>query len=72
MTPAQALKVGAHAAQAVLAAKDGDPVQAARHALDAALEAIPEAEEVRKLVDEAAIRRANARADELERAKFGA
>ena len=70
MTPEKALKIGASTAQALLAAKDGNPAEAARHAMDAVLEAIP-ADEARRLLDERAIARANARADELENEFFG-
>lgn len=70
MTPTEALKAAAHAAQAVMAVQDGRPVDAARHAIDAALELVPE-DEARALIDAAAIRRANIAADIAEAAKFG-
>lgn len=70
MSPTEALKAAASAAQSVMAAQDGRYVDAARHAIDAALELVP-AEEAQKLLDEAAIRRANLAADFAEAAKFG-
>ena len=73
MTPEQGLKVGAHAAQAVLAAAQGRKVDAAGHAIDALLEAVDgDATEARKLLDEAAVRRANAVGAAAEDARFGA
>lgn len=69
MTPKEALKAAAHAAQAVMAAQDGRPIDAARHAIDAALELVPD-DEARRLLDDAALRRANAIADAAEAAKF--
>lgn len=70
MTSDKALTIGMHAAQALLAAKNGDATAAARHAIDAALEAVPRAE-AQRLLDQAAIDRANAFADTLESAKYG-
>jgi hypothetical protein len=70
MSPEEALRAAASAAQSVMAAHDGRYVDAARHAIDAALELVP-ADEAAKLLDEAAIRRANAIADAVEAAKFG-
>ena len=70
MSPEEALRAAAAAAQSVMAAHDGRYVDAARHAIDAALELVPH-EEAAKLLDEAAIRRANLAADVAEQAKFG-
>lgn len=70
MSPEEALRAAAHAAQAVMAAHDGRPVDAARHAIDAALELVP-ADEAKDILDAAAVRRANAIADAAEAAKFG-
>jgi hypothetical protein len=70
MSPEEALRAAASAAQSVMAAHDGRYVDAARHAIDAALELVP-ADEAAKLLDEAAIRRANRTADLAERLKFG-
>lgn len=69
MTPETMLSVAADAAQAVLAAKDGDPVGAARHAISAALTLVPKEMADQLLTDEA-VRRANAIADLLEKEKF--
>ncbi len=72
MTPEQGLKVGAHAAQAVLAAAQGRKIEAAGHAVDALLEAVDgDALEARRILDVAAVRRANAAAEAIEREKFG-
>jgi hypothetical protein len=71
MSPQEALRAAASAAQSVMAAHDGRYVDAARHAIDAALELVP-ADEARELLDAAQIRRANAIADAAEAAKFGA
>jgi hypothetical protein len=70
VSPAEALKAAASAAQSVMAAHDGRYADAARHAIDAALELVP-ADEAQKLLDAASIRRANAIADAAEAAKFG-
>lgn len=70
MTPETILSVAASAAQAVLAAKDGQPIEAARHALAAALELVPR-DVAEKLLTDVAIERANAIADLREREKFG-
>lgn len=58
-----------HGVAALIAAKQGDAMGAARHALDAVLAAVP-TEDARTLLDAAAIRRANAIADIAEAAKF--
>lgn len=70
MSPEEVLKAASYAAQAVMAAHDGRYVDAARHAIDAALELVP-ADEAKGLLDAAAVRRANAVADAAEAAKFG-
>lgn len=71
MTPEQGLKVGAHAAQAVLAASQGRKLDAAGHALDAVLEAVDgDADEARRQLDAAAVRRANAIAAALEELRW--
>lgn len=70
MTPETMLTVAADAAQAVLAARDGDPIQAARHAISAALTLVPK-EMAEQLLTDEAVRRANAIADLMEREKFG-
>lgn len=69
MSPEEGLKAAADTAQAVMAIREGRYVDAARHAIDAALELVP-AHEAAKLLDEAAIRRANAIADAAEFKKF--
>ena len=70
MNPADALKAASNAAQAIMAVQDGRPVDAARHAVAAALDLVPK-EAVQQLLTEEAIRRQNAIADAAEVAKFG-
>ncbi|MCW5834508.1 MAG: hypothetical protein KIS78_19055 [Labilithrix sp.] len=70
MTPAAVLRAAGAAAQAIVAATAGRPVDAARHALDAALALVPH-EAAAKLLSEQAIARQNAIADAAELGKFG-
>ena len=70
MTPEKALTVGASAAQAIIAARNGDAVGAAAHAVDALLELVP-AEDARRLLDEKALARAEAFREALNDEKFG-
>jgi hypothetical protein len=70
MNPNEGLSAVANAAQAVIAVHDGRPIDAARHAIAAALDLVPK-DVAEKLLTEEAIRRANAIADLMERAKFG-
>lgn len=60
----------ANAARAIIAAKDGNYLEAAGHATEAALDLIPH-DEARKVVDEAIARRVNAEAELAETIKFG-
>ena len=62
-------KAAASAAQAVVAALDSRPLEAARHAVDTALELLPR-EEVAQLLTSQAIARQNALADLAEALKF--
>lgn len=64
------LRAGANAAKAVVAAIDGNPIDAARYAADAMLDLVPH-ETAAQFLTDAAVRRQNAIADQLERAKFG-
>lgn len=66
----RALQAGASAAQAILAAKNGDALGAAAHAIDAALELVP-AGDVQVLLDEKARARAEAFRQRLNDEKFG-
>lgn len=68
MTPV--INAIAHIAEGIQHAVAGRPLDAVRSLADAALEIVP-TETARQVLDEAAIRRANARADEAERLKFG-
>lgn len=70
MSPEQLLSAAAHAASAVVHARDGKPVDAAREAVEAALDLVPKDVAVQLLTD-AAVRRQNAIADAAEALKFG-
>jgi hypothetical protein len=70
MTPETALKVASEAAAAVLDAKDGKPIDAARHAASALLELVPHETALQLLTDEQ-VRRANDIANAAEAVKFG-
>lgn len=67
---AQIITAAAHAAQAVQAALNKDPIAAVGHALDAALVFVP-AEDLKPYLTEAAIRRAKAIKAAGDLAKFG-
>lgn len=71
MTPEKVLRMAMHGAQAVLSAQQGDGLGAARHAIDAALEAIP-ADQARELLETAVVARVEAAARLLDDARFGA
>lgn len=68
--PNKALQVGASAAQAIIAAKNGDAIGAAAHAMDAVLELLP-SDDAKKLLDERALARAEAFREQLNDEKFG-
>lgn len=70
MTPEQALRAAAAAAQAVHAVSNGNHLVAAAHAADALLELLPP-DEARKVVDEAVVRRAHLAREVVELEKFG-
>lgn len=70
MTPEDLLRAAAHAASAVVHAQGGRPIDAAREAVEAALDLVPK-EVVEQLLTDAAVRRQNAIADLAERQKFG-
>lgn len=70
MTPESGLKAAASAARAILAARDGHPIDAAAHAIEAALELVPEPV-VQRLISEHQAQRQNAIAELAEDAKFG-
>ena len=63
-------KAAVSAAEAGIAAANGDYADAVRHFVEGALELFT-AEAVKKVVDDATIRRANALADAIEDARFG-
>lgn len=72
MTPEQAIKIFGHTARAAVATAEGNYAEAIGHAIDAALEAADgNTGEVKRLLDERSIARANARADALENDVFG-
>lgn len=68
--PNKALQVGYSAAQAIVAAKNGDALGAAAHAVDALLELVP-ADQAKQLLDERAVARAEAFREALNVEKFG-
>lgn len=70
LDPAKGFTAAANAAQAIVAAKNGDAVGAATHALDAVLELIP-SETAKALLDERAVARAERFREQLNDAKFG-
>lgn len=68
----KALQASFHAAQAIVAAKNGDALGAAAHAIDAALELLPAGVDAHAMLDERARARAEAFRQLLNDEKFGA
>lgn len=67
----KALQASFHAAQAIVAAKNGDALGAAAHAIDAALELLPAGVDAHAMLDERARARAEAFREALNAEKFG-
>lgn len=66
----KALQASFHAAQAIVAAKNGDALSAAAHAIDAALELLPAGVDAHAMLDERARARAEAFRQHLNDEKF--
>lgn len=67
----KALSAAASAAQAIVAAKNGDALGAAAHAIDAALELLPAGIDAHAMLDERARARAESFRQTLNAEKFG-
>ncbi len=70
MNPSDGLSAAANVAQALISVHKGEPVEAARHAIAAALDLVPK-DVAEHLLSDEALRRQQVAADLLEVAKFG-